>query len=229
MGVALEDLRAQALGAHRWEVRNIAVKELGKRKGEEGAKETLLDVVSDRRPSVWWRRLMGEPFFQVGFSRRNAWASLAEHTPSLEEIEASLDQGLDDPYYEVRTAIWKLLAVVLKDKDVNVPVSLKENLRQRMNSEGDFEILTAALGVSDRIYEMDELLAWSSKLDAFKHWRVRAAYLDAIERCCDRGILRREEVEPVLKNFNLRSEYFQPVFMLKEHGSRLERSLRHED
>ena len=52
------------------------------------------------------------------------------------------------------------------------------------------------------------------------------AYLEAMERCCQRGELSRERVDAILKRFNLRSEYFKPVFMLKEHGSRLERSLK---
>jgi len=226
MKKTVQELRALALGSPHWKIRNIAVKQLGELKDVE-AKDVLLEVIADQRPALWWRRFLGDPFYQVGFTRRNAWQALSKHSPNIEALDEKLIYlGLDDPYYEVRTATWALLSQVLGDNETAPSTSLKENLKHRILQEENFEILTAALGVFERVCDGETLLEWASKVEVIKHWRVRAAYLEALERCCQKGQLNREQVEPLLKSFNLRSEYFRPVFILKEHGSRLERSLK---
>ena len=220
----LEDLRARALDGAHWSQRNLAVKAIAKSSNAPRAKAILLEVISDRRPALWWRRWLGDPFFQVGFTRRNAWQSLAQFPLGWEEIQPFLPMGLDDPYYEVRTATWALLAKVLPQDGVSTEV--REGLKERIIEEDNFEILTSALGALDRICSIESLLEWAERVDRFKHWKVRAAYLEAMERCCKRGDLEPERVSALLRRFNMRSEYFRPVFMLKEHGSRLEKSLK---
>jgi len=229
MAEKLDELRDRALKAKSWQVRNQAVKDLGQCKGDEEAKHILLAVIADRRTAVWWRRWLNDPFYQVGFTRRNAWQALQDQNLSLKELETCLALGLDDPYYEVRTATWNLLARLLAKEEESLSPSVREDLCKRMSREKNFEILTAALGVIDRVCCTETLLKWAEKVDTIKHWRVRAAYLEAMERSCRKGDLSRPVAEAILKRFNLRSEYFRPVFMLKERGSKLERSLKVEE
>lgn len=222
----LTEIKEKALGHPRWQVRNLAVKELGARQQDPQAMSALIELINDRRPSSWWRRLLGDPFYQVGFIRRNAWQGLAKHNSSIGEIEHLISLGLEDPYYEVRTATWHLLGKLMQETDSEMSEGLKQDLRNRILNENDFEILTASLGVFDLVSEKELFISWATKAEHIKHWKVRAAYLKAMERRCRRNEISLAEAEALLQRFNLRSEYFKPVFMLKEHGSRLERSLK---
>lgn len=207
-----------------WSRRNIAVKAIGSITSEQ-ARDHLLEIVADRRPSSWWRRCMGDPLHQVGFIRRNAWQGLYQQEVHLHHIRPHLDHGLSDAYYEVRAACWKLLARCLQEGHETSPGE-KEKWEQGLLKENNVEILEAGLGCLERVVSPDRLMDLASHVNAVKHWRVRAAYLEAMERLSREKTMDAQRLRDALSRFNMRSEYFRPIFMLKEKGAQLEKVIR---
>ena len=229
----MSDLTTDALGPDvlkrlehpTWSIRNGAVKVLGKTKTAE-SRQHLIQIIRDRRPSSWWRRCLGEPFYQVGFTRRNAWMALGQQACQPDECHDLWVLGMEDPYYEVRSACWKAMGQILRDEKVKLSETEKTNAHERIQREQNFEIMIAMLSAADAILSCEDMLKLAPKVKSFKHWRVRAAYLEALGRVVQKGILPKERVEAELQKFNLSSEYFRPVFMLKEKGAELEKVIR---
>lgn len=210
-----------------WRIRNTAVKRLGKMPCPEAAK-ALLEVLGDRRPASWWRRCLGDPFFQVGFTRRNAWQALRGQEVEWEALSSCLMFGMSDPYYEVRAACWETLGYFLRKnpKHIEIPANEIQRWQSLVREEQNFEIAMGMLSAVDAFMSPDDVLALAPKVRSFKHWRVRGAYLECLGRVVKSGQLSTELVERELQGFNLRSEYFRPIFMLKEKGAELEQLLK---
>ena len=209
-----------------WNVRNGAIKQLAKIKSP-ATMDSLINFIKDRRPASFWRRLMGEKYYQVGFSRRNAWDALREQAIGIDEILPILDIGFSDPYYEVQSSTWTTLGHALRKSNIKLPLELQQQLKNRLTNEDNFEITMAALSTAELIFSPEELLKFSVNLEKFKHWRVRASYLECLGRAVKLGQITGEMVEKQLKAFNLRSEYFRPIFMLKEKGAQLEQMIKY--
>ena len=220
------------LESSKWSARNSALKKIGATRSSE-AKGLVMALLKDRRRSSLWKQCLGEPFHQVGFTRRNAWMALNNQDLTMKELAGILPLGLDDPYYEVRSACWNTLGKYLQCGPKNgdhltefTPTSLEvAKLKNRIYTENNFEIMIAMMSAADLLMNSEELLSLGHQVHQFKHWRVRAAYLDCLGRVVQLGRLTREHVEHELQSFNLRSEYFRPVFMLKEKGAELEKAL----
>jgi HEAT repeat protein len=208
-----------------WTIRNSAVKALGKTTSSESCQH-LLNIIRDRRPSSWWRRCLGEPFYQVGFTRRNAWIALGQQDCQPDDVLNLWTLGMNDPYYEVRSTCWKAFGQILRHEKITLSVAEQQEAHQRILKEQNFEIMIAMLSAADTFLPCEELIHLAPKVKSFKHWRVRAAFLDTLGRVVQKGILPRERVKAELQKFNLRSEYFRPVFMLKEKGAELEKVIR---
>ena len=76
------------------------------------------------------QKLLGEPFHQVGFIRRNAWTALKNQDLSKDEFFELLQIGLNDPYYEVRTVSWQALAQKLEKEGWDLTGELKSDLKE---------------------------------------------------------------------------------------------------
>ena len=225
MNEAISPQILSALQHKNWNIRNGAIKELAKIKSLASL-ALLVELIKDRRPASSWRKLLGEKFHQVGFSRRNAWDALREQSIGLDELLSILPIGLHDPYYEVRASTWNTLGYALRKNKSTCPPEILIQLKENLFKEDNFEITMAALSMAELILTPQELLNFSSQLMKFKHWRVRAAYLECLGRSVKAGHLSGEEVEKQLQAFNLRSEYFRPIFMLKEKGAQLEQMIK---
>jgi HEAT repeat protein len=208
-----------------WTRRNSAIKQVSKIKSPASI-EALINFIKDRRPAPFWRRLLGEKYYQVGFCRRNAWLALREQDIQLKHILPILDIGFEDDYYEVPTATWTTLGSALKKGKSDCTPEVVDALKNRLLKEDNFEVLMAALSTADLIFPASELLEISHSIQVFKHWRIRAAYLECLGRCVKAGLLKPEAVEKKLCEFNMRSEYFRPIFMLKEKGAELEQLIK---
>lgn len=209
-----------------WNLRNASIKQLAKIKSADSIR-LIIGFIKDRRPASSWRKLLGEKYHQVGFSRRNAWDALREQAISAEDIMPILALGLHDPYYEVRASTWNTLGYALRKNSDSCSPEILKKLKENLLKEENFEITMAALSMAELILTPQELLDFSSQLVKFKHWRVRAAYLECLGRSVKMGHLSGEDVEKQLHAFNLRSEYFRPIFMLKEKGAQLEQMIKY--
>ena len=183
----------------------------------------LLEVIRDRHPSTWIKKILGEPFYQVGFIRRNAWMALKNQKVTKEEFFEVLNLGLEDSYYEVRSSAWQALAHKLLVEHWEIDFELKQNLKTLILKEKNFEILLAMMPGLEKLLEIDEILEFSHKVRKFKSWRVRGAYFDLLVSLYEKEILTDEKLKPYLNTVHLRSDYFKPIFLLKEKRQNLDR------
>jgi hypothetical protein len=208
----------------RWQVRNQAIKAIGQVPSEE-SKQHLLATIKDDRPSGLIKRLLGEPFLQVGFIRRNAWTALQNQKIRTEEFLVILPIGLDDCYYEVRTATWHALDYMFKQQNWECPEELRLDLKARVMREKNFEIFLAMLPVLEHLMDNNEILSLAGKIRKFKPWRVRGSYFDLLCRLYENKRISYDEIKPHLNKVHLRSDYFKPIFLLKEKRQNLDKLL----
>lgn len=216
------ELRDQ-LNHPKWQVRNLAVKACGQSQDPETL-QLLVEVIQDQRPSAWWRRMLGDPYYQVGFTRRNAWMALGQRQCTWQKILPLLSYSLNDPYYEVRSALWKTLALCSQNENISSKdwdPELRQQLKTTWIAESHFEIVMAGLEAAPHLLTPDELLALGSGIQKNRHWRVRGAYLEALQRLVTMNLCSPESIAKHIENFNYRSDYFRPIFSLKEVGAEL--------
>lgn len=197
-----------------WEIRNSAVKALGEKVSDQRVK-LLIEILEDKREASWWRTKLGDPFYQVGFIRRNAWIALRQQNLDLIPIEDLMQFALKDPYYEVRSSALLTLLHFLKVRVFLLSEKLKTCLFECVWKERNFEILIASILLTPYALETNEILELSRKVMKIKHWKVREAYLDVLFFLLKNGNVQKDEVSHILQSFNMRSDYFQPVFSLK--------------
>ena len=71
----------------------------------------------------------------------------------------------------------------------------------------------------------EELLALGNGVQKNRHWRVRGAYLEALRYSVELKLCSAKTISDHIQNFSYRSDYFRPVFSLKEVGAELTESL----
>ena len=206
----------------KWQIRNQAIKTLGQT-NFEASKQHLLEILKDRRPATWIKRMLGEPCHQVGFIRRNAWTALQKQDLNGEEFLEVLPVGLADQYFEVRTATWNTLGVMFNKGHWSCPEEWKNKLKVTVHKEKNFEIFLAMLPVLEHLMSNDEILFLSVKVRKFKPWRVRGAYLDLLYSLYKSDRLSYGELKPHINTVHLRSDYFKPTFLLKEKRQNLDK------
>jgi hypothetical protein len=146
----------------------------------------------------------------------------------LYKIEHLLKEGLKDPYYEVRVAIWKTLALSARKENITWEAwqpELRESLKKAWIQETHFEIVSAGLEAAVHLLKPEELLALGHGVQKNRHWRVRGAYLEALRYSVELKLCSPKAISDHIQNFNYRSDYFRPVFSLKEVGAELTESL----
>ncbi len=213
------------LVSRRWQVRNIGVKMAGILRHRE-RRDSLLEMVSGRKPDRWWKRLAGGDYYQVGFIRRNALTSLAALGIWDERLRTVLLEALQaDPYFEVRSEAARAV-LSLSDKigpDEELAAALQANLNHR-SPEVRWCCLEAAGAVApgaDSIQNLGDLLY-------HPNWRIRQALLMALSHMLHRGVVKPGD--PILARLDQlipTCTDFTPTFPLKralnelKNGSRL--------
>lgn len=220
MNLPLEELNARS-----WKRRNAAVKSLGRHPSEEAALK-IAEILTDSRPSGWLSSLLGEPYHQVGFIRRNAWDKLAVHPlpPSL-NLDKLLLRGICDPYWEVRGQCLKT-ARCFFDKQVYHPGEETKEACMNHLLKGDlFDVLSEALRFCSRYCDAVQAGRIHELYRKHPHWRVRAALMEMLDYLCRREVLETEKTLSLLREVSLHEDDFKPVFFLKHKRFEIERRL----
>lgn len=214
----------QYLDHQKWQVRNLAVKELGKRPSSE-SKNKLCGIIQDTTPSSWWLQIMGEPLKQVGFIRRNAWAALANQDIDASELARLAKIGRQDSYYEVRAQMYKTIKALLEKGRLRLIRPLIAIIIEGLHHEKNFEVKIACIELISFVYDRTQVLQIAPMIVRHKQWQVREAFLGVLCKMFKEEKLFKEDIEGVLESFNMGSEYFRPTFILKETRAQLDELL----
>lgn len=206
--------RAAGLLSHKsWQIRNIGVKLIGLTRYRE-AIPTLLEMLSDKTPASWIKRMLGGDFEQVGFIRRNIVHALQVLDYFDPEVESHLLLALSDNYFEVRAQACRTAAyfgAFLKGSQIWL-----DALRDRL-SDPCFEVVCEA---AKAVGEVGKDLRAATALLALKeshYWQVRNAALHGLKRLVDRGVLEPSpDLLANISGFILTSTDFKPHFLIKE-------------
>lgn len=197
-----------------WSVRNQAVKKLAQHQ-EETSLEIVLKIIKDQRPAIWWRSLLGDPYFQVGFIRRNAWRSVQAIGLYSEELLDCYKISLDDPYYEVRSVCLDTLWKHCNHNSNILDKDLKATLRHGLWMESNIDICLSLIPFTPLVIESEEIFILAARYLTMKHWRIRSAFIDILIDIAQEKPEYHNRIQNVLNSAHLMSEYFRPVFQLK--------------
>jgi UDP-N-acetylglucosamine--N-acetylmuramyl-(pentapeptide) pyrophosphoryl-undecaprenol N-acetylglucosamine transferase len=205
--------RACSLLVHSsWQNRNLGIKLLGLL----GAREkipAMLALLFEREPVSWFKKMFGGDFKQVGFIRRNIFAALVRLDELSPEVEKALQEGLADPYYEVRAQAAH--AVAFFGPRLQSTRTLVPALKDLLEDQNVDVVLAAAEALGNIGSKSDALPAllamWDTRL-----WKVRSAVLRGILHLVKRGeIIDPEALEEDVAKFILTSTDFRPHFEIK--------------
>lgn len=206
------------LASPSWQVRNRAVKLVGLLKYEERLPH-LLFMLKDRRPAHWTLRLLGADFEQVGFIRRNIFEAIRRIGKVDGEVTNAILQGLEDPYFEVRTqaaATAAHFAGKLGATQNQVVVLLRRHLE-----EENFEVVCAAAQALGKLAHDPTLIQDYRRFLFHKNWKIRQAVVQSLGMLLERGVVSPQQVGEYLEEVLITSNGFQPLFPLKQELQRL--------
>lgn len=209
------DDNAKQISHSKWQVRNVAIKELGKVSSSENA-AYIVNVLKDLTPSPIWMQLFGEPLKQVGFIRRNAWKALENQPISEDTIVELFEIGINDSYYEVRAQMYRTIRAHIEQKRFQPKTEMINHIVDRLHNEKNFEVRIACIEMIPHIMNKEQIINTANKIIACKEWRVRESFLDILCKLTENGVFKKDDLDPVLNAFNMGSEYFKPIFLLKE-------------
>jgi UDP-N-acetylglucosamine--N-acetylmuramyl-(pentapeptide) pyrophosphoryl-undecaprenol N-acetylglucosamine transferase len=204
-----------------WQERNRGVKIAGLL-ASELAVPRLVEILRNRRPASWLRRVLGGDFEEPGFVRRNAVAALARIGLVPDDVEEVLLAALSDPYYEVRTAA---IDAVSRIGDRLLQRERALSMLTSLVSDSNMEVAAAAAIAAGRLGDISVL---GALLGTAMHPspRIRTAALMGILALVERGLIGdREALARAVSRFMLTSTDFTPQFDIKATYRRLMESL----
>jgi HEAT repeats len=211
----LEEWVSKTLEDPVWSSRNIAVKAIRLAQLEQFA-PNLCKMVSDP----------GE----IGFIRRNASRALGQMGRTYSETLITLDNALRDSYWEVRATAARSIARISppdKDREHTIVSLLFKTIPAqgdvlpiwrpgRVYREKNFEVreaMTQALGA----VSVTSTAIWALRLLLQDdNWKIRNAGLQTIAVLYDARPLLRNELEQSLKDTDLSSTDFNPLFPIRK-------------
>ncbi|MEW5983517.1 MAG: glycosyltransferase [Acidobacteriota bacterium] len=205
---------ASLLASEDWEARNLGVKLLGLLQAR-GHLPLIVELLRDRRPAPWYKRLAGGDFFQVGFIRRNALTTIARLGISTPDVEAVVEAALSDPYYEARAEAARTIAALERAISDTGRERLVLALIGRLYDTW-LEVAASAAEALGRIGRKSDALAALVDLQHHRYWMVRAAGLRALRSMVERGEAGSlEDLEREIKGFILTATDFRPEFTIR--------------
>jgi UDP-N-acetylglucosamine--N-acetylmuramyl-(pentapeptide) pyrophosphoryl-undecaprenol N-acetylglucosamine transferase len=206
--------RAAGLLSHEaWQDRNVGVKLIGLTHYYEKI-PTLLHMMVDRTPAPKIQRLFGGDFEQVGFIRRNIVQALRVMNHWDCTVEKHLLVAIEDPYFEVRTQVCRLVAYFgpcAAGKEVWF-----QALLNRLNDKS-FEVVVEAAKAMGEVGIDGRALETLLRLREHPCWQVRDAALKGIKRLLERhAICPSPEFLEQINHFILTATDFRPHFSIKE-------------
>lgn len=201
------------LASPNWQVRNRAVKLVGLLRYQERLPH-LLFMLRDRRPAHWALRLLGADYEQVGFIRRNIFEAIRRLNVIDSEVSAIILQGLEDPYFEVRTQAAATAAHFAGRLGAahNPIIAL---LRQHLKEE-NFEVVVAAANALGKLSKDGGIIQDYRRFLFHKNWKIRQAIVASLGKLLERGVISAEQVAEYLDEVLITSNGFQPLFPLKQ-------------
>lgn len=210
--IYLKNRSASLLASSFWESRNLGVKLLGLLNAKEKL-PILLALFNDRRPAIWFKRLFGGDFEQVGFIRRNILSAFVRFGQITPEIEEAILRSFTDPYYEVRAEGARTAAQLgsgLSRLNEIIAALIKQLCDSNLEAAGAAAVALGKLGGAE-----DALPALLS-LNQYRYWKLRAAALRGIHSLVERGkVYDLNALSKVLPGFVLSSTDFEPQFEIK--------------
>lgn len=210
-------LISSLLNSSNWWHRNLGVKLAFYFKDDEFKKKLIKMILSDEK-GTFLRRIFGERKKEVGFIRRNIFYSLKNYELTKEEVKNLFLKGIDDDYYEVRSAsliFAQNFAEKLYDEEI------RRKLRRKLLCDKEFEVKKEAvllLGEIGSEEDVSDIL----KLSDDYYWQVREAVLIAIKRLLEREVIKDINfIRKNLENFNITATDFKPYFSIKDNYRRL--------
>jgi UDP-N-acetylglucosamine--N-acetylmuramyl-(pentapeptide) pyrophosphoryl-undecaprenol N-acetylglucosamine transferase len=205
---------ASLLASPRWERRNLGVKLVGLLQARDRL-SLVTDLLKDRRPASWYKRMFGGDFQQVGFVRRNALTCIARLGVVTQAVEEVLVAAFTDPYYEVRSEAARTAATLDR--------SLGDEARRRLAAaligaltDPWLEVAATAAEALGTIGGPDDALPALVELQRFRYWVVRAAGLRGLLSLVERGRAGDlDELERQLRGFVLTATDFRPEFTIR--------------
>jgi hypothetical protein len=204
-----------------WKVRNSAIKKCGTIQSKESI-EFITIILKDLKPASWWRVLLGDPYYQVGFIRRNAWRALKNQDLSEFPLDELCIAAMNDPYYEVRAECLSIILHAVTISEYTPSVQLKDIIREGLWKEQNIDICLSLFPLCHMVMDDDEILMLGHKVLNYKNWRLRAAFLNNIILIAENNNDHHESIQKLLSKSNLMSEYFRPIFQLKLKQSELQ-------
>jgi UDP-N-acetylglucosamine--N-acetylmuramyl-(pentapeptide) pyrophosphoryl-undecaprenol N-acetylglucosamine transferase len=210
--------RADGYLAHpSWQQRNIGVKLMGVLRLADRI-DLLIFLLRDRTPAVWWHRLCGGDYRQVGFIRRNVIMAFQQIDIWNEQIHQALLEALSDPYFEVRS---QAAQAIIHFADLISPTPNLLSALTHCCKDLAFEVRQyayIALAHLETHAEVYDLL----KADFMNvNWLIRDALIQAIHILVDRDVIPAAKVQADLEQILLTSAGFTPNFPLREQLQKL--------
>ena len=205
-----------------WQNRNLGVKLAGLLNAREKL-PILLAMLNERKRVSPLKRIFGGDFEQVGFIRRNIVTAFIRLDTLTPEIEVSLLDGLDDPYYEVRAECARAAAHF--NERITARARFIASLAGILN-EPDLDVGTAAAEALGKLGGENDALPALLNLWDTKYWRLRAAALKGILHLVRRGrVSDMKTTEARVSRFILTSTDFNPCFEIKDAYRKLMTSI----
>ncbi len=211
---------ASLLASDDWERRNLGVKLIGLLQAR-GKLPLILELLRDRRPAPWYKRVIGGDFEQVGFIRRNAITAIARLGQSSSDVESVLETALTDPYYEVRAEAARAIAALDRAIGEEGRARLIAALIARLR-DAWLEVAAAAAEALGHIGRRDDALQALIDLQHHRYWMVRSAGLRALTAMVERGQAGDlDRLAREIRGFILTATDFRPEFTIRTSYGRL--------
>ena len=203
-----------------WQVRNIAVNVIRKGKLLEYSPDLIQFLTNES---------------QVGFIRRNSAIALASFDKVDEAVIAAFIIGLEDPYWEVRTACAKGLATQGKPNFELTELIINKIYRKPIDKIPSYPIFRPKRIYREKNFEVRAALfrALGTVMAEKKHihaleipleediWKVREAALKAFVSASQRLGYSSDQLKETLSRLDLTSTEFIPTYPIRQTLSTL--------
>ena len=211
------------LSSSSWEARNEGIK-LSALCCDTEVRPIFFDWICDRREVTGLKKLLGGDFETVAFLRRNAVAAL----PALEWLDEEQYEvfkiALDDPYWEVRTAVARALVRLPVAEGATKRELVSRWLLDRISTEKHYEVRSAywlTLGVLAPELPSIEIIR---KDLTHPNDLVRTALMLSLERFELRGISTDRYAVEINGDLLLTSSQFVPNFLLRRAAAKFQKA-----
>ncbi|MBW2306982.1 MAG: UDP-N-acetylglucosamine--N-acetylmuramyl-(pentapeptide) pyrophosphoryl-undecaprenol N-acetylglucosamine transferase [Deltaproteobacteria bacterium] len=173
----------------------------------------LLELMEKKRPAPVWQRFLGADFIPVGFVRRDIMEALQWLGVWNETVRRILHLGLEDPYFETRSAAAR--AVTALAQKIDDPGSL-ENLLRRCLEDSNVEVVWESLLALGKICRDAGFMGVIAAFRYHPSWKIRKAAIDAMADLLRRRVVKGPQVSLHMEAFLVTCNDFKPNFPLKQ-------------